>query len=224
MRPGCRRASRRRSTRTQVEPSARRGRPATARCAQRDRALLETALRDRHPHQRSRRARPRRPRPRDGSDGFAVAGARARATRNASCRSAGSRARGASTTYLGDGRLTLRNARSRAGRDSDAVFLNARGGRISRARPCWTIVRSAGARVGLDAQLSPHVLRHSCATHMLDHGADLRVVQELLGHATHLDHAGVHEGLARAAAGGLRRRPPPGTRGLGARLSPSAAV
>ena len=60
---------------------------------------------------------------------------------------------------------------------------NARGGRISR-QACWTIVRRAGERVGLDAHLSPHVLRHSCATHMLDHGADLRVVQELLGHAS----------------------------------------
>jgi integrase/recombinase XerD len=68
-------------------------------------------------------------------------------------------------------------------RDAEAVVLNARGGRISR-QSCWAIVRRAGVRVGLDARLSPHVLRHSCATHMLDHGADLRVVQELLGHAS----------------------------------------
>jgi integrase/recombinase XerD len=86
-------------------------------------------------------------------------------------------------SYLRDGRLALRSARSRRVADSDAVFLNARGGRISR-QACWLIVRSAGARVGLDDHLSPHVLRHSCATHMLDRGADLRVVQELLGHAS----------------------------------------
>lgn len=85
--------------------------------------------------------------------------------------------------YLANGRLTLRNARRRGAADSDAVFLNSRGGRISR-QACWSIVRSAGARVGLHTHLSPHVLRHSCATHMLDHGADLRVVQELLGHAS----------------------------------------
>jgi integrase/recombinase XerD len=96
----------------------------------------------------------------------------------------GRSARDAMERYLHDGRLALRGARSRrATRDADAVFLNARGGRISR-QSCWTIVRRAGARVGLDAHLSPHVLRHSCATHMLDHGADLRVVQELLGHAS----------------------------------------
>jgi integrase/recombinase XerD len=58
--------------------------------------------------------------------------------------------------------------------DAEAVFLNARGGRLSRH----------GDRVGLGARLTPHVLRHSCATHMLDHGADIRVVQELLGHAS----------------------------------------
>jgi integrase/recombinase XerD len=86
-------------------------------------------------------------------------------------------------SYLRDGRLALRNARPRRTPDSDAVFLNARGGRISR-QASWSIVRTAGARVGIEGHLSPHVLRHSCATHMLDRGADLRVVQELLGHAS----------------------------------------
>jgi integrase/recombinase XerD len=67
--------------------------------------------------------------------------------------------------------------------DSDAVFLNMRGGRISR-QGAWGIVRHYGDRVGLGSRLTPHVLRHSCATHLLDHGADIRVVQELLGHAS----------------------------------------
>lgn len=95
----------------------------------------------------------------------------------------GRSARGVLDTYLRDGRLRLRAARRRHQRDTDAVFLNARGGRISR-QACWGIVQRAGERVGLHDHLSPHVLRHSCATHMLDHGADLRVVQELLGHAS----------------------------------------
>jgi integrase/recombinase XerD len=95
----------------------------------------------------------------------------------------GRSARAALESYLRDGRLKLRAARTRRVGDSDAVFLNARGSRLSR-QACWTIVRHAGRRVGLDDRLSPHVLRHSCATHMLDHGADLRIVQELLGHAT----------------------------------------
>lgn len=84
--------------------------------------------------------------------------------------------------YCADGRLTLRSPRARR-RDADAVFLNARGGRLTR-QGCWQIVRRAGERVGLGERLSPHVLRHSCATHMLDHGADIRVVQELLGHSS----------------------------------------
>jgi len=95
----------------------------------------------------------------------------------------GRTARAVLEQYLRDGRLQSRAARSRRVADTDAVFLNARGTRISR-QACWTIVQRAGARAGVDAELSPHVLRHSCATHMLDHGADLRVVQELLGHAS----------------------------------------
>jgi len=67
--------------------------------------------------------------------------------------------------------------------DSEAVFLNRRGGRLSR-QGAWRVVRHYGERVGLGGRLTPHVLRHSCATHMLDHGADIRVVQELLGHAS----------------------------------------
>jgi integrase/recombinase XerD len=67
--------------------------------------------------------------------------------------------------------------------DAEAVFLNARGGRLGR-QGAWGIVRRYGDRVGLGEKLSPHVLRHSCATHLLDHGADIRVVQELLGHAS----------------------------------------
>jgi integrase/recombinase XerD len=67
--------------------------------------------------------------------------------------------------------------------DAEALFLNARGGRLSR-QGAWGIVRRYADRVGLGDRLTPHVLRHSCATHMLDHGADIRVVQELLGHAS----------------------------------------
>jgi integrase/recombinase XerD len=67
--------------------------------------------------------------------------------------------------------------------DAEAAFLNRRGGRLSR-QGAWAIVQAYGGRAGLADRLSPHVLRHSCATHMLDHGADIRVVQELLGHAS----------------------------------------
>ncbi len=67
--------------------------------------------------------------------------------------------------------------------DAEAVFLNRRGGRISR-QGIWLVIKHAGERAGITDHLSPHVLRHSCATHLLDRGADLRVVQEILGHAT----------------------------------------
>lgn len=69
------------------------------------------------------------------------------------------------------------------GTGSPAVFLNVRGGRLSR-QSAWTVLQQAAARAGLDAAVSPHTLRHSFATHLLDGGADVRVVQELLGHAS----------------------------------------
>ena len=69
------------------------------------------------------------------------------------------------------------------GSDRDAVFLTNRGRRLNRQK-AWSIVRDAGVAAGITVELSPHVLRHSCATHMLEHGADLRIVQEMLGHAT----------------------------------------
>ena len=71
----------------------------------------------------------------------------------------------------------------RPGRPTAALFLNARGGRLSR-QGCWKILKSYAAAAGLGDRVSPHTLRHSFATHMLDAGADIRVVQELLGHAS----------------------------------------
>jgi integrase/recombinase XerD len=65
---------------------------------------------------------------------------------------------------------------------SPAVFLNARGGRLTR-QGAWGVLHAAAGRASLD-DVSPHTLRHSFATHMLDGGADIRVVQELLGHAS----------------------------------------
>jgi integrase/recombinase XerD len=64
-----------------------------------------------------------------------------------------------------------------------AVFVNVRGGRLTR-QAGWTILRDAAERAGVSAEVSPHTLRHSFATHLLDGGADVRVVQELLGHAS----------------------------------------
>jgi integrase/recombinase XerD len=63
------------------------------------------------------------------------------------------------------------------------MFLNARGGRLSR-QSAWTVLVRAAERAGVHAEVSPHTLRHSFATHLLDGGADVRVVQELLGHAS----------------------------------------
>ncbi|WP_348770125.1 site-specific tyrosine recombinase XerD [Arthrobacter sp. E3] len=69
------------------------------------------------------------------------------------------------------------------GGGTPSLFLNARGGRISR-QSVWSILKVAAERAGVSADVSPHTLRHSFATHLLEGGADVRVVQELLGHAS----------------------------------------
>lgn len=70
-----------------------------------------------------------------------------------------------------------------AGRGTPALFVNARGGPLSR-QSAWAVLKAAAGRAGLTVEVSPHTLRHSFATHLLDGGADVRVVQELLGHAS----------------------------------------
>lgn len=81
--------------------------------------------------------------------------------------------------YLVRGRPAL----AAAGTGTPLLFLNARGGPLSR-QSAWTILRTTAERAGLTTAISPHTLRHSFATHLLDGGADVRVVQELLGHAS----------------------------------------
>jgi integrase/recombinase XerD len=88
-------------------------------------------------------------------------------------------AREAVEAYLVRGRPEL----SSVGHGLPALFLNARGGRLSR-QSAWTVLVKAAERAGVSAEVSPHTLRHSFATHLLDGGADVRVVQELLGHAS----------------------------------------
>lgn len=77
----------------------------------------------------------------------------------------------------------VRGRPSLARRGGGALFLNARGGRLSR-QSAWQVLRDAADRAGIRQDVSPHTLRHSFATHLLEGGADVRVVQELLGHAS----------------------------------------
>ena len=79
--------------------------------------------------------------------------------------------------------VRARPALARRGRGSAAVFLNARGSRLSR-QSAWQVLKTSAERAGISVSVSPHTLRHSFATHLLEGGADVRVVQELLGHAS----------------------------------------
>ena len=92
----------------------------------------------------------------------------------------GSYAREALSAYLVRARPELASA---ADANRGALFLNSRGGRLSR-QSAWAVIVKAADRAGVDAEVSPHTLRHSYATHLLEGGADVRVVQELLGHAS----------------------------------------
>ena len=85
--------------------------------------------------------------------------------------------------WLDDGRPVLLEQARGSKRDALALFVNQRGGRITR-QGVWAVLQQYALRAGLEDVISPHVLRHSCATPMLDHGADIRSVQEMLGHSS----------------------------------------
>lgn len=91
----------------------------------------------------------------------------------------GSYATAALQAYLVRGRPVL----VAKGKGTAALFLNQRGGRLSR-QSAWSILKNAAERADIRADVSPHTLRHSFATHLIEGGADVRVVQELLGHSS----------------------------------------
>jgi len=79
--------------------------------------------------------------------------------------------------------VRIRPGLAKLGKGTPALFLNQRGGRLSR-QSAWQIITDAASEANLQSEISPHTLRHSFATHLLEGGADVRVVQELLGHSS----------------------------------------
>lgn len=95
----------------------------------------------------------------------------------------GGAARGAIGDYLTRGRPALAQAATGKRRPGAALFLGVKGSRMSR-QAAWEVVRRSAETAGLGGQVGPHTLRHSYATHLMEGGADVRVVQELLGHSS----------------------------------------
>lgn len=90
----------------------------------------------------------------------------------------GSSAIEACTNYLNKARFQLENVKMR----TEALFINQRGKRLTR-QGCWKLMKGYAEKAGIEKELTPHILRHSFATHLIENGADLRAVQEMLGHA-----------------------------------------
>ncbi len=107
----------------------------------------------------------------------------------------GSKAKESMTRYLHSGRPQLVTART-----GTHIFLSIRGKKLTPQR-IWQLIKEYAARVGIDSNVYPHLFRHSFATHLLSNGADLRIIQELLGHTdisttqiyTHVDQRALHE-------------------------------